>query len=254
MPEYFSGQGKVYFAARNSSGVAEAFRYVGNTPQFDLNFATEVLEHKESWSGARAVDSRSLRDKTATLTLVMEEFTGDNLALALFGVNTQETGGAITDEPLAGGSTNIANGDYLSLAHQKASTIVINDSTPAPLTEGVDYRIESADHGMIQILDIGAYVQPFTADYASAEVTNVTMLAQGLTEYWVRMHGVNTEQGGKPVLVEVYRAAFDPAELFAWINNEFLQMTLNGSALVDEAKATDPVLGAVGRVVDIPAA
>ncbi len=250
---YFSGQGKVFIGERTAGGDADVLRWVGDANGLSLNFDTDVLEWKESWSGQRATALRLLREKTANLSLTIQEFNRQNLALALFGDAGTTTGASVTDEVLAGGSTNVAVGDYLKLLNPDVSTVVIKDSdaSPATLVEDTDYRIESAKHGSIEILNIGSYTQPFTADYTYADSENIRMLTQGLTEKWIRFEGLNTANGDAPVLVEIYRSAFDPAEALEWIGDEVFEMALNGSALADATKANDALLGPFGRVVNI---
>ena len=44
-----------------------------------------MLEHYESQSGQRSLDHRMVKRKSATIKLAIEEFTKENLALALYG-------------------------------------------------------------------------------------------------------------------------------------------------------------------------
>ena len=51
---YFSGQGKVYAATRNTDGTvdADAYRDIGNVPSLSITLETDVLEHQESRTGS----------------------------------------------------------------------------------------------------------------------------------------------------------------------------------------------------------
>lgn len=250
MPTFFSGQGKV-FIADVLNGVPGAFRFLGDAPAFDLGFETQVLETKESTTGQRQTVSRLLQEKTATLALTLHEHTRQNMALAFFGDDAVLPGASVTNEIFTAGVT-IADGDFARLANAFVSSVVIKDSngTPATLAEGVDYRVESANHGTIEFLaNVGTYTQPFTADYDYASQQNVRMLTQALTEKWIRLDGLNTANADNPVLVELYRVSFDPAELLNMISDELSTLVLNGSALYDSTKETDPVLGTFGRFV-----
>jgi len=56
-------------------------------------------------------------------------------------------------------------------------------------------------------------------------------------ERWLRFEGLNTVDG-LPVLVEIYKASFDPLTGFALINEEIAQITLNGNMLIDGDRPT----------------
>ncbi|MEW5708778.1 MAG: hypothetical protein AB1830_07725 [Pseudomonadota bacterium] len=244
---YFSGQGKLFVAAV-SGGVPGPFRFVGNVPELTIQMETDVLEHKESSSGQRLTDLRLIREKTASFSATLEDFSEENLALALYGTNTQIAAGNVTGEAFP---NPVANGDYVRLAKQKVSSVVIKDSaaTPATLTPGTHYEVASADHGTIKILNIGTFVQPFKADYSYAQVQNINLFTQAQPQVWLRFEGLNTADANKPVLVELYKCAPNPLNELALIGEEIAQMQLEGSVLYDETKVSDTVLGQFGRVV-----
>jgi hypothetical protein len=142
-------------------------------------------------------------------------------------------------------------GDFVRLAQQKVSSVVIQDAagTPATLVADTDYRIESADHGMIEILNLGAYTQPFNADYSYGGGVNVAMFTQPSPVRWLRFQGLNTADSDKPVLVELYRVQFDPIADLGLINAEYGSLQLAGSALYDAGKSADATLGPFGRMM-----
>lgn len=129
--------------------------------------------------------------------------------------------------------------------------MVIKDSaaTPATLVQDTDYEIASADHGTIKILNVGTYVQPFKADYTYAQVTHVNLFTQAQPQVWLRFEGLNSADANKPVLVELYKCAPNPLNELSLIGEEIARMQLEGSALYDETKVGDSLLGQFGRVV-----
>lgn len=244
---YFAGQGKL-FVATVSGGVPGPFRFVGNVPELTIRLETDVLEHKESTSGQRLTDLRLIREKRASFSAALEDFSAENLALALYGAKSQVTSGNVTGETFP---NPVAPGDYVRLAKQKVSSVVIKDSaaTPATLVQGTDYEIASADHGTIKILNVGTYVQPFKADYSYAQVTHVNLFTQAQPQVWLRFEGLNSADANKPVLVELYKCAPNPLNELSLIGEEIARMQLEGSALYDETKVSDSLLGQFGRVV-----
>ena len=209
MSTYASFQGRVYLGKRNELGNPIEVRSPGNVAELKLSLKADVVEHYESQSGQRTLDHRMIKQKSATVNLTIEEFTKENLALALYGNHVTGTSGTVTDEPL-GGTTPVI-GDRYFLAHPKVSSLVVKDSagTPATLTLGTHYTADT-DFGAIQLLDTTGLTAPFKASYAHGTATEIGIFTQPLQERYLRLEGLNTTQGNAKVLVELYRVAFDP--------------------------------------------
>lgn len=247
---YFSGQGKVFVATRDANGDPLAFRHLGNVPELVLAPSTDTLEHRESTTGQRLSDLRLTRSKSAEFRATLEEFAKENLALGLYGAASTISSGSATDEVLP---DNLAVGDYVRLQQQKVSSVVVHDSagSPATLVQDTDYQVSSADHGMLKILSLGAYTQPFKADYSYAGGVNINIFTQAVPERWWRFEGLNTADGDAPVLIEFYRVTMDPLRELALLNNDVAQFQLVGSILNDTTKEGDALLGQFGRIVQI---
>jgi hypothetical protein len=112
---YLSGQGKCYEAQRDINGNALFFRFLGNVPLFELALNITTVEHKESTSGYRLIDLRLITEKKVDLTMNVQEFTPENLALMAYGTLNTSSSGSVTNELLGGGSTAIVNGSILAL-------------------------------------------------------------------------------------------------------------------------------------------
>lgn len=250
MSYYASFQGRVYLGKRDISGQPIDVRSPGNVADLKLSLKTEVLEHFESQSGQRSLDHRMIKSKSATISLSIEEFTKENLALALYGTAVTSNGGTVTDETLGGIAPVI--GDRYFLAHPKVSTLVVKDSaaTPATLELGTQYTADT-DFGAIQFLDVTGLTAPYKASYAYGAVSEIGIFTQPLPERFLRLEGLNTAQGNAPVLVELYRVAFDPLKELALISSDYNKFDLVGSLLADSTKPYDAVLGQFGRIVQI---
>ena len=250
MSTYASFQGRVYLGKRDPSGAPIEVRSPGNVAELKLSLKTDVLEHYESQSGQRALDHRMVKQKSATVNLTIEEFTKENLALALYGNFVVGTTGTVTDEPLGGVSATV--GDRYFLAHPKVSSLVVVDSagTPATLASGTHYTADT-DFGAIQFLDTTGFTAPFKASYAFGVATEIGIFTQALPERYLRLEGLNTAQGNARVLVELYRVAFDPLKEISFISDEYNKFELEGSLLADSSKPLDAVLGQFGRIVQI---
>lgn len=250
MSTYASFQGRVFLGKRDADGLPIEVRSPGNVAELKLSLKTDVLEHFESQTGQRSLDHRLVKQKSATVNLTIEEFTKENLALALYGNHVVGTAGTVTAEPLGAGPLLV--GDRYFLAHPKVTNLVLKDSaaTPVTLTLGTHYTADT-DFGAIQCLDVTGFTAPFKASYAYGVATEIGIFTQALPERFLRLEGINTAQGNAKVLVELYRVAFDPLKEISFISDEYNKFELEGSLLADTTKAYDAVLGQFGRIVQI---
>lgn len=248
MGNYSSFQGRVYLGKRDVNGNPIEVRSPGNVADLKISLKTDVLEHYESQSGQRSLDHRMVKQKSATVNLTIEEFTKENLALALYGTAVTGTTGTVTAETVGGAAPTI--GDRYFLAHPKVSSLVVTDSmgTPATLVSGTNYTPD-LDFGAITFLDVTSFTAPFKAAYSYGARTDVGIFTQPLPERFLRLEGVNTAASNSRVLVELYRVAFDPLKDISFISEDYNKFDLEGSLLADSTKAYDAVLGQFGRIV-----
>lgn len=151
---YFSGQGTVLIGERNAAGKATGLVPVGNVSDLKIAIATQVLEHKESYSGARGIDLRLTQETKATLSATLESFNSYNLGVALRGATTMRNAGTSTTEAM-----NVWFGKVVALAYPnwtaapsavrqgtQSLTAYVNDSS------AWDYKYNAAA-GSIQFND-----------------------------------------------------------------------------------------------------
>ena len=77
---YYIGKGRVFWTPE--AGVE---RDLGNVPEFEFTPELEKLAHYSSRSGVRTKDREVVIEKSATLRIVMEEWSLENLRMALMG-------------------------------------------------------------------------------------------------------------------------------------------------------------------------
>lgn len=250
---YFTGQGKVYLATRNAQGVPGAMAFLGNTPNLELNLEIDTMDHIESYTGNRARDARIIKTKKGTVSMSMEDFSLDNLALALYGKQVTVAGSSVVDEVLAG--TLVAGSRYL-LANQKVTSLVIKDSTATPktLTAGTNYSATADDliYGAFTVLDLttpAGITQPLKASYTYGARTDLALFTEQIPERYLRFEGINTADGSK-VMLELYKLSFDPAGL-SLINDDWNKQDLKAELLVDTTKPSNSTLGQFGKMVSL---
>jgi hypothetical protein len=249
MSFYASFQGRVFLGERNGNGLPINLRSPGNVADLKLALKTDVIEKYETQTGQRSLDHRMIKQKGATVMLTIEEFTKDNLALALYGHHLDAAASTVTDEPIA---EPINVGDRYLLAHQKVSALVVRDSAgaPATLVAGTHYTLD-ADFGAIEFTNVAGFTPPLRASYAFGATTSIGIFTRPLPERFLRFEGINTAQGNAKVLVELYRLAFDPLKELSLISDEYNKFEIEGALLRDSTKPFDTDLGQYGRIVQL---
>src|SRR4051794_8543264 len=89
---YFIGKGYIQFQAEGDT----TFVHLGNCSEIEFTPTVDVLDHFSSMAGVRTKDRKVVREKSATLRIVMEELTPYNLGLALMGEVSDATPPATT--------------------------------------------------------------------------------------------------------------------------------------------------------------
>jgi hypothetical protein len=83
---YYLGKGVVEIQLASDTG--GTYRDVGNAPTFEFVPAVTTLPHYSSRHGVRVKDLEIIHEKAASLNVILDEFTYDNLLLVFLGVPT----------------------------------------------------------------------------------------------------------------------------------------------------------------------
>lgn len=86
---YYVGKGKLSFKPPG----ATTFRDLGNVTELETTPNLTMLEHFSSREGVKKKDKEVVTEKKLTVRLVMDEWTADNLAMALLGDVTTNVSG-----------------------------------------------------------------------------------------------------------------------------------------------------------------
>lgn len=242
----FSFQGKVSLGNRLSNGKLSKPIWAGNVPEMTLQLATESSNKTESFSGNRLQYGRLQKAKTATLNITFDEWLPKNIALAIWASQLNVTGATVTAETFEAG---LAAGDFVKLDNPFVSALTVTDSnaTPATLTAGTNYRLDSANAGVIELINVTSFTQPLKAAYTYAARTSFTMFTAAPPERYILLDGINTETN-EPVIVTLYRCKFDPVSDLSFIQDDYGNFKLTGSVLYDVLNAANANLGGFGRI------
>lgn len=244
---YYSGQGSLLMAERDPvTGQPRGFLRVGNVPELTLNIEVTKFEHKESESGARLVDLSLVTEKKGTFEFTLENLILDNLAMGLWGdLAVVASGTVATGSPEDVKLDKFKAGALYALNHPKVSALVLKDSTGTTTYDaGDDYILDPAN-GTIEIVAGGAIATAtasagvtLKAEYAYAEHARVDAFTKASApERWLRFQGINTIDDSR-VIVDLFRAQFDPLTDYGLINEELGSVTLGGTLLADATRIT----------------
>lgn len=246
----FSFQGEVQVGPRLAGAKPGAMVTLGDVPKLDLAIAEEKEKRKESRSGLRMTSAVLKKGREATLAGTLNWANAHNLALGFGGTVEAVAAGTATGELFP---DDLVVGDLVSLDHMDISSLVVTDSngTPATLTEGTHYQVDSAMHGRIRILNLGAFTQPFKGAYSYAASSRLAMMTTSPPEKYLILDGINTITN-EPVKVRLYRVLFDFAGNLPLINESFGELPFTAEVLYDFEAAEDASLGGFGRIEQRP--
>ena len=250
--EYFYGQGRV-FLAPIIAGILGMWRWIGDVSSLKLALEIEHVEHKESYSGQKALARSFPIGKTATLTAILHSLEIDNLALTLFGKSLSTPGSTVTGEVLP---NNMKAGDIAMLAHQGVSNVAITDSAGGAATlDPKHYNV--SPHGTFELLSLPVPppTQPFKAAYTYAATKAVGMFTAPQPLVALRYDGINLAENGAPVVFELYRVGTDPLKELPFVTdgNSVAGMEISGGVLIDPTKPANGDMGQFGRIIQVGA-
>lgn len=245
----WSGQGPVFYANRNADGDPINYIWFGNAPEFTLGLAADELTHKESYTGLRAIDARIITELNATISITTDDFKESNLELATYGVGSQIASGAVAGETVIDGLPVV--GERYTLKNTgRVSSAVLSHGGGAINT--AFYTVDAS--GVIVFSDVTGLTGSITAAYSNAASRQVGVFKTSAPEIHIRLDGLNTASPTSSgdyqrTIVDVFKTRLSPAENFGLINDEFGQLVLNGSALVDPTKAAADPTGQFARFI-----
>jgi hypothetical protein len=241
----FSGQGKVEIGtAQTVNGILQPglLRWIGNAAKFMVQMDEKTSQRNESFSGNRLPFRRLTQSRAGKISIMFDEFSKDNNALALIAsVTAVSAGTAVVGYAFPSGAKV---GSVLAAPAKNLASVAIKDSTGTPqtLVNGVDYDIDLFS-GSATLKNLGTYVQPFKMDYTPGAVTKVGALNQTATDLYVRFNGINTDDGTRMV-ADLFRCRLSPTKEFSFIGDDYQDFSLEGDVLVDVGR---PANGADGQ-------
>jgi hypothetical protein len=226
--QYFRGRGDAKLARLDADGKPLGFRIVGDCSELKLEATVETAEHVESQSGYDMTDLKFITSKKLKVTLTLDSFDDENLALAMYGNITEDTG--------TGTFTQVLNGPFeKGLSYKFGNT----GYTITSVTDADDEVIPASGYkvyadGTVSFLDAAAITGPVTIAGNKAASTSVSLMGAGMQNLALLVNGLNTVNGNSPVIVMINRLSFDPASGGIDVFGKDLgKLTITGEALYD---------------------
>lgn len=171
MPNYTLGRGKVYFS-RFIAGTQtpEGYRYVGNTPEFNLTIEQETLDHFSSDAGIREKDESVPLEVTRQGTMIMDDIQAENVALFFFGSASTITQSSTPGQSDTSITAKLGKTFQIGRTASKPDgvraisnvTVTGTGGTPS-YVENTDYTID-LDRGLITFISGGTLTDDTTVE------------------------------------------------------------------------------------------
>ncbi len=243
--EYYSGQGHVSYSERDSLGnPTGGLIDLGNCSKLETKISVDRVEHNESQTGRGAVDATFEKAQKVEINATFDEFKRENLDLYIYGESQELAGATVTGEEVIG-----YLGKKAALARMPASFTSLTNVGGSISYSDTDYRLDPKT-GLLTFAPDASFADGDTleANYQAAAERITTAFTKLNTYRWLRFDGLNRGSDNVPVVIEIYKARFDPAEMMDIINEEYAEYSLNGTALYDRAYADDSLYGGFMRI------
>ena len=246
--DYLILHGEVWLGDRSVSGAVATFMNVPEVDELTLAIATEFVTHVSKRNSMRVKDLNVPVMTSITGTLKVSTATADMLKQLLFGAKAAVGAGTITAQSLGSG---LAVGDWVKVPGDyrdiTLTSIVDSAGSPATLVNGTDYTIDLAA-GMIKILNIGSYTQPFKITGTAGAGTGVGLLNERKGEKWLRFKGINVADGDNSVTLDLYKIQISPTKSMQLMatGNEPTSFEIEFEALKDTTKSVSGTFGQMG--------
>lgn len=246
--DYLYLAGEVWIGDRAADGTVANFLNIPEVDELTLALSEERVMHTSKRQSMRIKDLDVVVSTSITGTLRVSSANADILRQALFGAKATVAAGTLTSVSLG---TGMAVGDIRKIPgdYRDITLTFIKDSagSPATLVNGTDYTIDLAS-GMVKILNLGTYVQPFLVTGTSGLATGIGLMNERKGEKYLRFKGINVADGDNSVTLDLYKIQISPTKALALLatGNEPTSLEIEFEALKDTTKSATSTFGQMG--------
>lgn len=222
------GRGKVYFDRFDASGNKTGELFLGNCPTFEITPSPEeIKKYSSADKTADLIASDVLRTSLA-LRIVGDEFSKENLAMALFGDTSTlaQTGSSVTNEAIAG----VLQGRYYALSKRQVSSVTVTGPSGSPVyILNTDYKVDAVT-GRIYIVEGGGIADAanIEVDFTYATLSLPTIRGMNQTSVKGAVRFIADPARGPKYECQIWRASMRADGAIGFISDEYASFTLTG--------------------------
>lgn len=243
------GRGKIYFDRYVNGVPSGLLRFMGVGPKFDVTPSSTEKDRYDMTKAAAPLLVTTTTQQDHKVVIDLEEFTKDNVALALFGTASTVTQGTtpVTSEAVfSGPAGKLLPDTILRLKNRNVpftgtGALVLTATaggSPTPLVLGTDYEEEDSEMGLIHILPGYSAVTLgtttlITAAYTPAASTFSRVAAGVDTGIFGTLVFKGDPANGPAMEIEVWKVRIKPSAALALIADDYASMSLEGRVIAD---------------------
>ena len=222
------GRGKIYFDRFDAAGARTGELFLGNCPTFEITPTSEDIKKYSSADKAADLIASDVLRTTLALRIVGDEFSKENLAMALFGDTSTlaQTGAAVTNEAISG----VLQGRYYPLSKRQVSLVTVTGPSGTPVyVENTDYKVD-ATTGRIYIVEGGGIADgtDVEVDFTYATIALPTVRGMNQTSVKGFLRFIGDPARGPRYEVEIWRASVRADGAIGFISDEYASFTMTG--------------------------
>lgn len=234
------GRGQLYFDRFTSGGASQGLRFLGTCSKLAITTSDEKAKvYNYSRDDAPLLDE-ALTRREVSLALTLQEFSMENLALALMGDEAlfTQTATPVTDEVV---TTSVKKGRTYQVIGRRIGSVTVEKAPSTALVLGTDYDIADAELGLIHIRE--GSVTVVDGDTIQVTYTPAAIASPGIGRVLGAMASriigklvfVGDPAAGVAYDLEVWKLSLTPTgEVGLITETEYGSFELNGLVLSDE--------------------
>jgi hypothetical protein len=233
------GRGKIYFDRFDAAGARTGELFLGNCPTFEITPTSEDVKKYSSADKAADLIASDVLRTTLALRIVGDEFSKENLAMALFGdtATLSQTGASVTAEEIVG----VLQGRYYPLTKRQVSAVAVTGPGGTPTyTVGDDYKVDAVT-GRIYIVEGGGIADDsdLEVDFTYGTIALPTVRGMNQTSVKGYLRFIGDPARGPKYECEIWRASVRADGAIGFISDEYSSFTLTGDIESDALNHPD---------------
>lgn len=208
---------------------------IGNVLELGIEHDEDVKKQDDMTALGGGTHAEVRRIKDAKLTMKLADLNVVNMSRAIFGLASEKAAGTVTDEAHAA-----TLGGLVRLAHIQPTEVTLKKgATAGAATEVVALgNYEARPEGVFLYADAAGIVDDdlLWVSYTYGAYAVIEAMTTKSVELALTFGGLNEADGGKPVVIDIFRASQGITKKLALINKDFGALDVEGSILLDATK------------------